>query len=192
MHTAVVIAGIHITLHVRRLRIFTQQRVIVSGTGMRHRTQAGTVNAFRQQTFTNNPVGFIGSLFQVELFHQRTKHIRHRFVQCAGLAVIFQTCFRFGDPVGKLVPDNVDSNREAVKDFAVTVTKHHLLPVPEGILIAFVIMHRAEKRQPFVIKGISLIGLPEEIIGHAKIIIGFIHRHIAVTWLTFLTHGFPR
>ena len=49
-----------------------------------------------------------------------------------------------------------------------------------------------EKRQPFVIKGISLIGLPEEIIGHAKIIIGFIHRHIAVTWLTFLTHGFPR
>ncbi|MOA16882.1 hypothetical protein D3C78_1371150 [compost metagenome] len=85
MDAAVILFGLNVVFHVGRLRIFPQQRIVVGGTGCRHRTQALAVDAFRQQAFANQPVGLIRGLLEVELFDQRTEHVRQRLIQRTGL-----------------------------------------------------------------------------------------------------------
>ena len=80
MHAAVILARFNEIFHVRGLRIFAEQRVIVGGAGFRHRAQPFAVNSCGQQPFTNQPVCFIGGLLQMILFHQRAKHVRERLV----------------------------------------------------------------------------------------------------------------
>ncbi|MNT48990.1 hypothetical protein D3C71_1747360 [compost metagenome] len=85
MYAAVILFGLNIVLHAGRLRVFPQQRIVVSRTGGRHGTQALAVDAFRQQSLANQPVGFIRGLFEVELFNQRTKHVGQRLIQRTSL-----------------------------------------------------------------------------------------------------------
>ena len=83
---------------------------------------------------------------------------------------------------------HVDGDGKAVKYFPVAVAKYHLLTVPEGVLIFPAVMHGAGQNKPFIIERITLIFFPEEIMGNTQIIVGFIHRHIAVRRLAFVTH----
>ena len=90
----------------------------------------------------------------------------------------------------QLVADHVDGDGETVEDLAVAVAEHHLLAVPESVLVLLAVVHAADQRQPFIIQRIAPVGLPEEIVGDAEIVVGLVHRHVVVAGLPLLAHLF--
>ncbi len=107
------------------------------------------------------------------LLHQRAEYVGKRFIQRTRLLEIDQPGFGFGYAMRQLMRDHVDSDGKAIEYFAVAVAKHHLLSVPEGVLIRLAIVNGAKQLQPLIVERITLIGLPEKIVGDAKIIPGF-------------------
>ena len=152
MHAAVVFLGLDIILHAGGLRVFTQQRIVVGGAGCRHRAQPLAFDALGEQPGADQPVGFIGGLLQVELLDQRAEDVGQRLVERPGLLVVDQPGFALGHAVRQLVADHVDGDGETVEDLAVAVAEHHLLAVPEGVLVLLAVVHAANQRQPLVIQ----------------------------------------
>src|SRR4029450_14039810 len=79
----------------------------------------------------------------------------------------------------QFVADDIQRNREAVKDLAVPVTKDHLDRVPESVIVILAKMHSGIQRHPHIINGIPVEYLLEKVEGGAKPIIGFVHGDIA-------------
>src|SRR5262245_21909580 len=89
--------------------------------------------------------------------------------------------------MGQFVTDDIQRNREAIKDLAVTVTKDHLDRVPESVIVILAEMHGGVQRHPRIINGIPVEHLLEKIEGGTKPIIGFVHGNIAGGTLAFST-----
>ena len=88
----------------------------------------------------------------MELLDQRAEYVGQRLIECSGLLVVDQPGFALGHAVRQLVADHVDGDGETVEDFAVAVAEHHLLAVPEGVLVLLAVMYAADQRQPLVIQ----------------------------------------
>ncbi|VXB50693.1 hypothetical protein PANT111_150102 [Pantoea brenneri] len=88
----------------------------------------------------------------------------------------------------QFVRHHVDCDGKTIKNLAVTITKYHLLTVPEGVLVFIAVMDRSEQFQPLIIQRVALVGLPEKVIGGAEIIPGFTGCDITVFGLAFLTN----
>ncbi len=83
---------------------------------------------------------------------------------------------------------HINRNGKAIKNFAITVTKYHLLTVPEGVLIFFPVMDGTKQLQPLIIQRVTLISLPEKVIGDAEVVPGFFSRHIIAGGLALLSN----
>ena len=81
----------------------------------------------------------------------------------------------------------VNSDSKTIKNLAIAVAEYHLLAVPERVLIFVTIVDAAGELQPAVIQRISLVALPEKLMGDAEIVIGFINGHITVGGLPLKT-----
>ncbi|MNE92707.1 hypothetical protein D3C80_1904650 [compost metagenome] len=53
-------------------------------------------------------------------------------------------------------------------------------------------MYAAGQRQALIVQRVAFECLPEEIVGDAEVVIGFIHRHVMITGLALITHLFTR
>jgi hypothetical protein len=67
------------------------------------------------------------------LFHYRAEYIRGRLVQGPGLILRVEIRRITGNGLSQFVADDIDGDGEALKDF--TVTEHHLLIIPEGVVV---------------------------------------------------------
>src|SRR3954471_14732481 len=70
--------------------------------------------------------------------------------------------------MGELVSDDVERNRKTVEQPAVAIAKHHLLAVPERIVVAAAIMHRRVERHTLVVDRLPIEDLEIEIPGRAQ------------------------
>lgn len=52
--------------------------------------------------------------------------------------------FRYA--MGQLMRHHIKRNRETVKDFPVTIAKHPLFPIPEGVFISTTVVDGADER----------------------------------------------
>ncbi|MCY1533670.1 hypothetical protein D9M68_690100 [compost metagenome] len=88
-----------------------------------------------------------------------------------------------------LMGHHVERASEAVEDFPIAVTENHLRTVPEGVLVIVPIVHGADQRKAAIIDRVAPEYLPEELMGGAKRVIGFIRRRIASGLLAFDARG---
>nr|GFA47854.1 hypothetical protein [Tanacetum cinerariifolium] len=138
-----------------------------------------------EQPFADQPAGLPGRLFQGVLLDQRAEHVRHRFVQCAGLVEVDQPGFVLGDAVGEFVADHVEGDGEAVEQRLVAVAKNHLRGVPERVVVALAEMHGGVEGHAGIVDGVAFIDFGEEIEGGAQPVIGFVNGHVAADRLAF-------
>ncbi|KFJ58507.1 Uncharacterised protein [Bordetella bronchiseptica] len=122
------------------------------------------------------------------LLGQRTEHIAQGFVQRARLAFVAQAAFVVDHPVRQFVGDDIDRDGEAVEHVAVAVAEHHLRAVPERVVVFLAIVHAGHQRPPRAIERMAAVGLPEQRIGRAQMIVGLVDRHVGMRGLPFGPH----
>ena len=110
------------------------------------------------------------------------------FVERPRLAEIGQVDLGPGDPMGQFVADHVERDREAVEDRAVAVAEHHLLAVPEGVVVILPVMHAGHQRQPLAVDRVALVGFEIEVEGVAEPVIGFVDADVGDARLTLPAH----
>lgn len=150
---------------------------VVRGAGPGQRAQRDALHAVPEQPGSDQPVGFGRALLRVELLDRRAEDVRDRFVHRARLPEIDQVDLVAGDAVRALVADHVDRRREAVEQVAVAVAEHHLLAVPERIVVTLPVVHRGVEVQALVVDLVPRVGLLVEVEGRAETVSGF-HRDV--------------
>jgi len=70
VHAAVVIGDVLVLIHVGRLRILAQHRIVVSGARSLHGADADAVDVGGEQAGADDPVGLIGGLLELVLLGQ--------------------------------------------------------------------------------------------------------------------------
>jgi hypothetical protein len=73
------------------------------------------------------------------------------------------------------MPDHIQRNRETVEDDAIAIAEHHLVPVPEGIVVFVVVMDGGDQRQSVVIDRIALVILQVEIERMTEAVISLVY-----------------
>ena len=162
VHAAVVVGGLDVVGHRRGLGVLAELGVVVGGAGRLHRAQRHPLDLRGEQAGPDQPVGRGGVLAEGLLLDQRPEHVGDALVERARLALVDQRRRVLGDPVGELVADHVDRDGEPVEDGAVAVAEDHLGAVPERVVVATAVVHRAEQREPLAVEGVAAVGLVEQ------------------------------
>ena len=197
MYPAVISAHVLVIPHVRGLRVFAQDRIVVGRTGGFHRAQRLAVHAFSQQPFADQPISFGGCLPQRALLDEHPEHVRDRLVQRAGLIAVDQVSRVLRDAVGQFVADHVDGDGKAIEQALifrqcfVAVAIHHLLAVPEGVVVVVLIVHRGIQAQAFAVHRIAHVDIVIQVIRCAGAVIGFIHSDVGGGRIPLAAHLRP-
>ena len=178
MYASVVRLGVHVLGHVIRLRIAPQDRIVIGGPRRRHRPQRLAIHLIRQQTRADEPVGVRRRLIVFVLLDHRPKHVRNRFIEGAGLPHVNELRRAPRNAMCKFVSDHVQGNREAVEQLAVPIAEHHLVPIPERIVVGVVVVDSGIQWQTLAVDGNPMHDLKIEIEGGAEAVVGFIGFHI--------------
>ncbi|MNL39830.1 hypothetical protein D3C87_1621380 [compost metagenome] len=94
--------------------------------------------------------------------------------------------------MGQFMGDHIQRAGEALEYLPIAVAEDHLRAIPEGVFVALAVMHTADQRQTFVVDRVAPQHFPEEVIGGAQRIVGFIDCRIARGRLTFQAHRHSR
>ncbi|CAM5493957.1 hypothetical protein STANM309S_04543 [Streptomyces tanashiensis] len=169
VHPAVVGAGADVVVHVGGLRVLAEDVVVVRGAGGLHGPQRSPlVDGGAEQPGPDEPVGLLRALPQGVLLHERAEDVRHVLVERPRLAVVGEVRRVLGEAVGQLVADDVDREREVEEELAVAVAEHHLLAVPEGVVVLLVVVDGGAERQPGAVDRVVAEGVQEEVVGGAE------------------------
>ncbi|VVN43432.1 hypothetical protein PS682_05665 [Pseudomonas fluorescens] len=187
MHPAIVLVGLHKIIHVPGLRVLAQQLVIKRCARGFHRAQGTAFDLLGEQPLADQPIGVLRALLQRVLLDQRTEYVRQRFVQRPGLVEVHQLGLVLGDTMGQLMPDHVKGHREAVEQLRVSIAKHHLGRVPEGIVVVLAKMHGRVQCHAGVVDGVAIKDLVKKIERGAQAVIGLVHCGITAGGLPFAT-----
>jgi hypothetical protein len=114
--------------------------------------------------------------------------VGHGFIQRARLEEYSELRLVLGHSMRELMADDVERDREAIEDLSVTVAKHHLLAVPERVVVVLAEVHRRIERQPLVVDRVPAIRVPEEVPCVTETIVRLVDRHIAARWISFTAH----
>src|ERR1700722_13038277 len=90
--------------------------------------------------------------------------------------------------MGQLMSDDIERNREAVENRPIAIAEHHLLAIPEGVVVLLPIMHRCVERQALSIDRIALINLEVKVERMTEAVISFVNLWIASAGLSFCSY----
>ena len=170
---AIVLRGMHIVLHVGRLRVLSEHVVIVGRAGGLHRAQRLVLEGQQARRRSASPLRCAVCFSAYCLTSEpNTSETDARSTLPTGRNT--EAGFGSGDAVGQLMPDHVQGNREAVEDDAVAVAEHHLVAVPEGVVEVLVVVDGGDQRQSVIIDRIALIVLQIEIEGAAEAVVSLV------------------
>ncbi len=162
VYAAVVRGGFHIAGHLVRLRVLAEDRIVVRRPGSFHRAHGHPVDARRQQSGADQPVGDLhGRTVSVLLDHD-PEHIGEVFVERPALAAVLQARLVLGDAVRELVTDHVHGHREAVEELPVAVAVDHLTAIPECVVELHSVMDARIELRPPVVDRVAQKDLGEE------------------------------
>jgi len=85
---AIVPERLHVVVHVRRLGILAEHRIVVRGPRRLHRPERDAVDVRCEEASADQPVGLRRGLVEGALLHEGAEHVRDRLVQRAGLEEI--------------------------------------------------------------------------------------------------------
>ncbi len=196
MNAAVVVlrvGGQHdVAVHVGRLGVLAENRVVVGGARRLHRAQRHAIHLLREQPFADQPVGVGGVLAEDLLLDHRPEAVGERLVERAGLGDVGEPRGVLGHAVGELVADHVDADREVVEVGAVTVAEDHLLAVPEGVVVLLLVVHRRDEGKALGVERVALERRPVELPRRAEAVVGAVHRVVGGRRLALATNQLPR
>src|ERR1700722_4578952 len=90
--------------------------------------------------------------------------------------------------MGQLMSDDIERNREAVENRPIAIAEHHLLAIPEGVIVVLPIMDRCVERQALSIDRIALINLEVKVERMTEAVISFVNLWIAPPCLAFCSY----
>lgn len=175
MDSTVVLGGNNNRRIIVRLRIFPSQLgVIVSRAGCLHGSKSDTVDTFCKNTFTNQPVGIGGGLFELVLLDHDSEAVADTLIQCSRLALVLEVGSVLGDTMSEFVTDDVQFVGEAVEDDTVSITKDHLFAVPHSVVIFLAVVNRADERETFVVNTVAVQNRLIEVVGCSETIVALV------------------
>ena len=90
VHAAVVVRGVHEVVHVRRLRVLAEHRVVVRRSRRLHRAQGHPVDVRSEDAGADQPVGLVGGLLRRgrPLLDEGAEDVGERLVESSGLVPV--------------------------------------------------------------------------------------------------------
>src|SRR5664280_1795952 len=131
-----------------------------------------------EQAGADQPVGPLGSLPECPLLDERAEDVGERLVKRPRLVRVVEARLILRDAVGQLVADHVDSLGEALEDLPVAVAVHHLSAVPEGVVVAPLVMDGGDERHAAVVDRVAAEDVVIEVVRSAGAVVGLVDRDV--------------
>ncbi len=113
------------------------------------------------------------------LLDERAEHVRQGLVEGARLGVVLQVRGVLRDAVAELVPGDVEAAGERGEQDAVAVPVHHLLAVPERVVVLVAVMDGRHHAQPGAVDRVAAVRGLEEVERRAEPVVGLVGRLVA-------------
>ncbi|MCY1234968.1 hypothetical protein D9M72_475690 [compost metagenome] len=88
--------------------------------------------------------------------------------------------------VRQLVANDAQGPGETLEDFAVAVPEHHLVSVPEGVVVELPKMHAGIQGEPLAVDRVPAEGLCVKPVGVSQSVVGLIRRGVSRGGFTLL------
>ena len=187
-----VIVGADVIPHMRRLRVVADIRIGIGGARVGHVAQSPPLEIRPENAGADQPVGLIRGLVQGPLLYERAEHIRHGFVQRAGLILIAELGRKLRDAVRQLMGDDFDRAGEIAENLSVAIAVDHLLAVPKGIVVILAIMNGGQQCAAVAVDGFTSKNLIEELPRGACIVECLVDDFIGADRIAFHPRGIAR
>src|SRR5580765_3507922 len=79
----------------------------------------------------------------------------------------------------ELVPNHVRRASKAGKDNVIAIAEHHLLAIPECVVIIFAEMDRRHQWQAGIVNRVAMVNVEIEVEGVAQSVISLVHRDVS-------------
>ena len=157
VHAAVVAPGRDVVLHVARLRVLADGRVVVRGARVDHAAQRDAVDGGLPDAVADEPVALSGRQTLHAHLDHLTEHVGHVLVQRAGLAVVLEVRNELGHAVRDLVAANVEQHEGRERAAQARTTVGHLGAVPERVLVATAVVDRGDELHAVGIDAVAAV-----------------------------------
>ena len=194
MHAAVVgPAGVE-ALHVGRLRIGAEIRVVGIGRArMLHVADRPPRGGRHQHLHTDQPARLRDRFPAPPLPHEHAKHVGEMLVERPRLAAVVEIARERLHAMRELVSHHIERPGESLEDLTVAIPIRHLATIPEGIVERLVFpravrlchVHAREQRHAVVVQRIATTHFLVEVVGVARKVIGLVHRRVGRLLLPF-------
>src|SRR3954447_20234890 len=124
----------YVSSHRCRLRIGAQNRIVVCGAGKCHGADGLAVKLGRHYIFSDEPIERVGVLAVESCINTSAKNVTGRLIQCTWLVAVQEPCCVLRDPMGKLVPGNVDVIGEILEDYIIAIAEDHSGAIPKRVI----------------------------------------------------------
>ena len=192
VHAAVVRPAFVLVLHVRRLAILAELRIVVGGARFDHAAQRLALHLIGEETRADEPVVRRRRDVVAELVDQNADHVREVLVERAALVLVFQTGGVVRHAVSHLVTDD-RADDELGEDDAVTVAVDHLSLVEERVVVALAVVATADQVETLVVERVALEDFEQEAADVAVELVGIVDEGesgvFAVALMTSLVAG---